>query len=475
MSFEGTMKIMRGARFQTAASAVCALVCAVTLAAQTKVTAPSNKYTPADDVKLGREAAAQVRQQMPVMRDDNVNGYLEDIGKRLVQAIPPELQHPEFQYSFTGVDLKEINAFALPGGPMFINRGMMEKAHTEGEIAGVMAHELSHVALRHGTAQETKATPYKVGSIAGAILGAVVGGGWGTAISQGTQFGFGTAFLRFSREYEKEADILGTHIMSRAGYDAHDMANVFRTIEKEGGAGGPQWMSDHPNPGNRFEYINQEASALRVQNPITDTRAFQQIQAHLRTLPPAMSSEEAARRAKSGTLPNGGTTSRPAGRVAAPSGQYQTYTEGNLFRVQVPSNWREMPENNSVTFAPEGAFGTVNGQSVFTHGMQIGVARNETHDLETATTELLDALSQSNPRLTRPSGYSRASIGGQQALATEVGNVSDVTGGEERIAVYTTLLNDGTLFYALGVAPRNDYSSYQRVFSHIVQSIALSR
>src|SRR6187200_1796084 len=174
--------------------------------------------------------------------------------------------------------MKEINAFALPGGPMYINRGMMEKAHSEGEIAGVMAHELSHVALRHGTAQATKATPYEIGTIAGAVIGAIVGGTAGSVISQGTQFGLGTAFLRFSREYEKQADILGTHIMAGAGYDPRDMANVFKTIEKESGSGGPQWMSDHPNPGNRYDYITQEARMLQVGSATHDTRAFEGVQ-----------------------------------------------------------------------------------------------------------------------------------------------------------------------------------------------------
>src|SRR5436190_1770912 len=185
------------------------------LAAQTRVIAPANKYSPADDVKLGQEAAQEVEKQMPVMHDAEVNNYLNSIGRRLADSIPPEFQHPEFRYTFTGVNLREINAFALPGGPMFINRGMIEKAHSEGEVAGVMAHELSHVALRHGTAQVTKATPYAVGQIAGAVLGAIVGGRTGSVIAQGTQFGLGTYFLRFSREHEKPADLLGPHIMAR--------------------------------------------------------------------------------------------------------------------------------------------------------------------------------------------------------------------------------------------------------------------
>ena len=90
---------------------------------------------------------------------------------------------------------------------------MIETAHTEGEIAGVMAHEISHVVLRHGTAQASKATKYEVGSVLGQIAGAIIGGGLGQVVSGASQFGFGAAFLRFSREYEKQADIEGSHIM----------------------------------------------------------------------------------------------------------------------------------------------------------------------------------------------------------------------------------------------------------------------
>ena len=137
---------------------------------------------------------------------------------------------------FETVNVRDINAFALPGGPMFVNRGMIEAANNEGEVAGVMAHEISHVVLRHGTAQAGKATKYQAGQIAGAILGAIVGGGVGSAIAQGTQFGLGAAFLRYGREYEKQADLEGAQIMARAGYDPRDMANMFKTIEQTAGS-----------------------------------------------------------------------------------------------------------------------------------------------------------------------------------------------------------------------------------------------
>src|SRR5438876_259246 len=117
----------------------------------------------------------------------------------------------------------------------------------------------------------------------------------GSAVAETTRFGLGTAFLRFGREFEKQADIEGSHIMARAGYDPRDMANMFKTIEKQGGSGGPQWLSDHPNPGDRSEYITREAQLLRVENPIRDTRAFEQVKGHLRQLSPAPTTEQATR------------------------------------------------------------------------------------------------------------------------------------------------------------------------------------
>jgi len=452
-----------------------------TAAAQTQVSAPKNKYSPADDVKLGREAAQEVEKEMPVMRDSQVNAYLDRIGQRLAENIPAEFRHSEFRYSFTGVNMKEINAFALPGGPMYINRGRIEKARNEGEVAGVMAHELSHVALRHGTAQQTKATPYAIGQIAGQIAGAIIGGRTGSVIAQGSQFGIGTYFMKFSREYEKQADILGSHIMAAAGYDPRDMANVFQTIEKESGPGGPQWMSDHPNPGNRYEYINREAQMLRVSNGSRNTAEFQNVQAHLRTLSPAPSAEEVARNRNAGRNTGSGSGTRTGDvrpnprNVAPPDSRFTQYNEGQLFRVSVPSNWREMGSQNNVTFAPDGAYGSNEGQNVFTHGVEFGVARNESHDLNTATNELIQSLQQGNPRLSRPGNYDRGSIGGRDALHTTLSNISDVTGGQEVVDVYTTTLSDGSLFYGIGVAPREEWNNYGGVFRKVVNSIRFAR
>jgi len=439
---------------------------------QTKIVAPENKYDVKEDVQAGREAAQQVEEQLPILRDDGVDDYVERVGARLVGGIPDEFRHPEFRYTFDVVNVSDINAFALPGGPMFVNRGMLEAARNEGEVAGVLAHEISHVALRHGTAQASKATPYQVGSILGQIAGAIIGGVAGQAISLGSQFGFGTAFLKYGREYERQSDLLGAQIMARAGYDPRDMASMFQTIQAKSGNGGPEWLSSHPNPSNRYQAINQEASQLHVTNPVRNTQEFTQVKSRLQRMAPAPTTEQVAKQGTRRT--NGRTADDRVGQVDPPSGRYQTFDGGNLFRIAVPSNWRELQGNNTVTFAPEGGYGDYRGQSVFTHGLQVGLEGSNARNLRTGTNQLIQALAQSNPQLRQSGGYSNVRFAGRSGLSTVLNNVSDVTGQQERIALYTTQLTDGRLFFVVGVAPAREFSTYRPIFNRAVQSLQLN-
>src|SRR5947208_9837245 len=192
-------------------AAIAIVTPSLTALAQTKISYHPNKHKPSDDVSLGRQAAAEAEQQFPLLRDSEVDVYVERVGQRLVAAIPSEFQHPEFRYYFKVLNASDINAFALPGGPMYVNRGMIQTARTEGEMAGVMAHELSHVALRHGTAQATKAQKYAVGAGVAGMLGTIFGG---PAVGQLAQLPIGAYFLKYSREYETEADLLGARIMA---------------------------------------------------------------------------------------------------------------------------------------------------------------------------------------------------------------------------------------------------------------------
>ncbi|HZI17956.1 MAG TPA: M48 family metallopeptidase [Pyrinomonadaceae bacterium] len=470
--------------------ALFVLVAPLGALAQTRVEMPSNKYNTRDDVQVGREAAQQVYQQMPMLRDSYVNSYVQEVGRRLVAAIPPEFRHSEFSYSFDVVNARDINAFALPGGPMFVNRGMIEAARNEGEMAGVMAHEISHIALRHATAQATETQKYQIGSVLGQIAGAVIGGGVGQVIGAGSQIGFGAAALKYSRKYETQADILGAQIMARAGYDPRDLANMFRTIQQQGGGrGGPEWMSSHPDPGNRYQRINQEAALLRVNsNSATqDTRAFQQAQGRLRSMGRAPTMEEIARsgqrypdqggsypddRYPDNRYPDNRYPDDSYGRgerVAYPSSSYRTETN-NLFRVSVPSNWRQIGSGDSATYAPEGAYGS---QGI-THGVIFGASQTRSRDLQNATREVVEGLLQGNPYLRQTGSYQRANMNGRAALATALVGRSNVTGRNEQVTIIVTQLSGGNAFYMAAVAPQDEYGSYRGTFDNILRTLQLN-
>ena len=468
--------MMRLAHNHTAARLLLIPVLTATLAlpasSQTQIERHKNSYSPQQDVELGRQAAGEVRQQMPLLKDERVEGYVEDIGERLVNQIPGEFQQPEFQYSFDVVNLREINAFALPGGPMFLHRGMIEAARTEGEIAGVMAHELSHVVLRHGTAQATKGQKFQIGAIAGQVLGAVIGGRTGAIVSQGSQLGLGTYFLKYSRDYEREADLLGAQIMARAGYDPRDMAHMFQTIEKQGSSG-PEFLSDHPNPGNRVQAITREAEMLRVAPGRNSNGDLQSIHARLNQMPKAPTTEQVARARQGGQGPQPvGTSGRT--RVDEPSGEWRTYQPGDFLRVSVPANWQQVNGGNTVMFAPDGGYVQAdNGQSAFTHGIELGVTRGD-GNLQQQTEQLLQGFAQSNPQLRRQSNYARANIGGRQGLTTTLSNVSEVTGGSEAVNVSTVQLRDGSVLFMIGVAPADQARTYLTTFNRIRQNLQIA-
>jgi Zn-dependent protease with chaperone function len=451
------------------------LVSATSLLAQTVVKPPKNRYTPKQDVELGREAAAEARKEYPVIQDERIAKYLGKLGDRLVAAAPRELNESVYEYSFTPVNLKEINAFALPGGPMFVNRGMFDAAASEGEVVGVMAHELSHVLLRHGTANMSKAqNPWlQLGQIAGVVGGAVVGGAAGSAIAQGSQFGLGTILLRYSRDFEKQADLLGSQIMARAGYDPRALAHMFETIEREtkdSGGSGPQWMSSHPNPGNRTQYITREAQTLELGNA-ADQSEFEPIKARFASLPAPKSMADGGRAKESGESSRSvGTPGQP---VPSPSSQYKNISGGKIFQADVPSNWTSLSSSNAIKVVPENGYGQLNGQTIFSHGVEFGVTKAATRDLREATNAWLKAVSQSNPELRLAGEQQSIRISQRSGLSTQLVNPSPL-GGRERIGVNTTFLADGTLFYYLTIVPEKDADTFRDVFQRVGESIRLT-
>ena len=198
---------------------------------------------------------------MPVLPDsDPLTQYVRSLGERLVPYVPNTARNPRFPYEFHVVNVKEINAFALPGGPVFVNVGTIQAAENEAQLMGVIAHEMSHVYERHGTAQATKAGYAQVGL---GILGALLGRSVGASVARAAVgLGAGSLFLHYSRSAESEADHVGALLMYSAGYNPRAMADFFRKLEQRGGAGVPQFLSDHPNPGNRAQVIDALVRSL---------------------------------------------------------------------------------------------------------------------------------------------------------------------------------------------------------------------
>jgi Zn-dependent protease with chaperone function len=439
----------------------------LTVRAQTQIKLPKNNYSPQQDVELGRKAVQEVRKEYPIINDEVISGYLKKLGDRLVAVAPPELNQPVYEYSFTPVNVKEINAFALPGGPMFVNRGMFDAASEEGEVVGVMAHELSHVLLRHGTANMTKANnPWlQLGQIAGVVGGAMVGGAAGSAIGQGSQVALGSILLRYSRDFEKQADLLGAQMMARAGYDPRSLAHMFETIEKQSkGGSGPQWMSSHPNPGNRTVYITQEAQKLTLGEP-ADTSGFAGIKKAFAALP-----TPGKKGAMGDSTESVGTPGQP---VPPPSTNYRTVGGGGIFQASLPSNWASVGSDDSIKFVPENGYGPLNGETVFTHGVEFGVTKASSRDLRTATKAFIDSVSQSNPKMKISGEQQNVSLSQRPGLSTPLSNESPL-GGEEWVTLYTTFLANGNLFYYVTVVPAKDAKAYEVPFGRIPGTLKLT-
>jgi predicted Zn-dependent protease len=247
----------------------------------TKLKPGFNLFSKEQDIQLGQEAAAQVRKQMTVINDPTLTAYVNAVGKRLMSS--QEAQASGFPFTFQVVADPRINAFALPGGPMFINTGLLKAVDNEAQLAGVMGHEMSHVILRHGTNQASKANLIELpATLAGGIVGS--GSMMGQLAQLGIGLGANSVLLKFSRTAESQADIMGSHLMAEAGYDPIQMAKFFEKLNAEGGSGGLQFLSDHPNPGNREKAIEQEAARLPQQAYGYQTGKFQQMKKAVATI-----------------------------------------------------------------------------------------------------------------------------------------------------------------------------------------------
>ena len=233
-----------------------------------------------DEIEIGRQANAQVRKQVPEVSDAPTAAYIRGIGARLVRHAPG----PKYPYSFSAADYREINAFALPGGPIWIHRGVLHSATNESQVAGVLAHEIAHIAQRHAADQLTKGTLANLGlGLLGALLGNSAGAG-GAQIAAGLLTN--GIFLKFSRDDEREADQVGLEIMRRAGWSGRGMVEMFDILRRESSRdpGSVEvFFSSHPPPQDRIARL--QTAVAKQPGGTRDTRQFQSLKARLQRLP----------------------------------------------------------------------------------------------------------------------------------------------------------------------------------------------
>lgn len=419
------------------------------------ITPGFNVYSPEQDIEIGRRAAAQVRQQVDIVDNAELQDYIRAIGKRLA-ATPDAGKYP---YTFTLINDPSINAFALPGGPVFINSGTVAAADNEAQLAGVMAHEMAHIALRHGTSQASKASILQLpAAIAGAVLGQ--SGAVGQLGQLGLGFGLNALLLKYSRSAESEADALGAHIMAEAGYNPVEMARFFEKLESEGGSRAPEFLSDHPSPGNRVRAVEAEIRTMpkaeyadyRIANPAR----FRQIKELIARLPPPRRPVQRA------------TLQTPA----EPTGAYSQF-QSRAFTLDYPSGWEALQDNQTGTVAlvpPKGFVQDATGRISIGYGALLSSYRSSrSRGLRQDTEELVRLLEQSNPALRVSGNPARTSVSGQPGLITHMTGESPY-GGAEHDVLLTIARPDG-LFYMIFIAPDRLWPTLRPTFEHMAQSL----
>jgi hypothetical protein len=258
--------------------------------------------------------------------------------------------------------------------------------------------------------------------------------------------------------------------MANAYYDPQDLANMFRTIAGSGGAHPPEWLSSHPDPGNRYQYILKERELLRISSNATrDSNEFQRIKRKMQALPKAKTMAQIEQEAKSKQGQSQTSGGRYEESVSLPSARMRSYSGGNWISLNIPDNWKDFPSQTSIQFAPAGAY----GDQGITHGVLIGITKGHGATLQQESEEYVNGVLQGNSYLGQQSGYSNTRLSGRNALATILAGTSPVTGRTEIVAIYTTLLRNGDLFSFVTVVPQNEESRYRGTFSSMISSVRL--
>jgi len=420
-----------------------------------------NFFSIQEDVETGRENSAQVDKQLPLLNDAEALNYVNSLGKRLVAFAPNN--HAEYVWQFRIVNSSEINAFALPGGYIYVNRGVFDAAENEAQLAGVIAHESGHVVMRHGTHIASQAVLAQGGL---AILNAILGQS-GSLTTQLTQLGLGlgvdSLLLKNSRTAETQADEVGTYILYQAGYDPRAMVPFFQIIAKKYPQRTLQFFSDHPNPENRIRDVDQEIAQLGPPHGgRTDDGEFDSAKQHLAALAPPPE--------RKGT-PKIDAKSHPP---PLPSANL-THFDGKIFSLDYPDNWQLQRSEDSVALCPPGGMVTgAEGETAQAYGAAVSLYTPQQGNwgLVDATQEFVESMRQSNPQL-HVLQQTGMNLRGNPAVSTLLQNDSPVEGQRETDHLVTVRRRESVLAFIF-IAPAGAFESYAPTFDKILQSINLA-
>ena len=450
---------------------------------------------------LGMEVTAQVYQQMPVLPDNSPETqYVRQIGKKLVGTIPSEYGWP---FEFHVIPQKEINAFAIPGGQMFINIGTITAATKEAELAGVMAHEIAHVYMQHSAKQAGKAQKTSIlAGIASAVAGSA-GGIIGDLSQMGIQMGAQGMMAKYSRGDESQADAVGAVILYKAGYDPQGMVDFFKTMQGQTGKVSASLFSSHPNPGNRQEAIAKQIANWPKANYTEASPAFDKVKQGAMQVK-AYSAQEIEAGAKSGqwaaqnqTNGAGPNSSGGSGGVFPTAGETPAAAAAALFvplervlpgrkmvnanlgpmSISHPDNWQVTPpkqQGQFVTIAPQAGVteGGV-GYGVLLNGIPAG--QNQRQSIDELTAQLIKQIQQSNKleQLGAPKPVTVGSMEGRYTLLRSDSPFQNANNEPqtERDLLITVVPPDGSLIYMIFVAPEADFSRFQPTYEAMLKSV----
>ena len=417
-----------------------------------------NLYSKFTDMQIGQAAAFQVKQQYRTVDDSFLQEYIKRCGERLAAA--PEARQSGFSFNFTMLNVPQVNAFALPGGPMFIFTGLLNATENEAQLMGVMAHEMSHVILRHGTHEASKA---RLVNLSAMLAGAAAGNGsaMGELARMGLGVGGNSLILKFSRDAESEADLLGSHLMAEAGYNPIEMARFFEKLAANGSQG-LQFFSDHPNPDNRERAIEAEIRGLPQRDYTAQAGDF------------------ARARTSAALILAGGVPAHGGGSASAPAILPRAWDSfrGPRFSVSYPSEWKVESNGTSSGFriAPtDGLMQAANRSVQVASGVVLAYFSPAygAGDLNIATLELVNYLHEDSPALQLSFAPQRhVRLNGADGLMTSLLNRGPR--GDPEADVLVTVIRPQGLFYVLCVAPGPDFPRLQAVFQQVLGTIRFS-